>query len=132
MQTIKEYDVDDFNSSFKENNDYMNKSGNNLEATLSMSVKDPSRPPKIVEGLTDFLQDEYQKRLGVHTQDTKELLQFWRNYVSVEYKEQRKLKLQNKDGFNSFMTDNGYEQGGSLAASPKKHKSMVYMGPNQK
>jgi hypothetical protein len=30
------------------------------------------------------------------------------------------------------MTDNGFEQGGtSMAISPKKHKSMVYMGPNQ-
>lgn len=31
------------------------------------------------------------------------------------------------------MTDNGFEQGGgtSMAVSPKKHKSMVYMGPSQ-
>jgi hypothetical protein len=31
------------------------------------------------------------------------------------------------------MTDNGFEQagGGSMAASPKKHKSMVYMGVDQ-
>jgi hypothetical protein len=105
MHTIKEYDRNDFNSSFNENENVMNMSGN----TLSMSVKDPSRPPKIIEGLTDFLQDEYNKRLGVHTQESKDLLQFWRNYVSIEYREQRKQKMQNKDGFNSFMTDNGFE-----------------------
>jgi hypothetical protein len=52
MHTIKEYDRNDFNSSFNnENDNVMNMSGN----TLSMSVKDPSRPPKIIEGLTDFL-----------------------------------------------------------------------------
>lgn len=102
----------------------MNMSAN----TLSMSVKDPSRPPKVIEGLTDFLQDEYSKRLGVYTQESKDLLQFWRDYVSTEYKEQRKQKLRNKDKFNSFMSDNGFEQGNSLAPSPKKHKSMVYMG----
>lgn len=111
----------------------MNKSGNNLEGTLSMSVKDPSRPPKILEGLADFLQDEYHKRLGVISQDPTDLLKFWKSYVSVEFKEQRKLKLQQKGGFDSFMTDNGFEQGGgtSMAVSPKKHKSMVYMGPSQ-
>ena len=92
MQTIKEYDQADFNSSYQENENYLNKSGNNLEGTLSMSVKDPSRPPKIMEGLADFLQDEYHKRLGVYSQDSKDLLQFWRKYVSIEYKEQRRLK----------------------------------------
>jgi hypothetical protein len=87
MHTIKEYDQADFNSSYQENDNYLNKSGNNLEGTLSMSVKDPSRPPKILDGLADFLQDEYHKRLGVYSQDSKDLLQFWRNYVSIEQKE---------------------------------------------
>jgi hypothetical protein len=88
MQTIKEYDPTDMNSSYRgENDNFLNRSNPGLEATLSMSVKDPSRPPKIIEGLADFLQDEYKKRLGVYTQDSKVLLQFWRNYVSHEYRE---------------------------------------------
>jgi hypothetical protein len=66
-------------------------SGNLLEE----SVADNTRPVEYVEGLTDFLTDEYYKRLGIYTTDPKEIFTFWKDYVSAVYKEirQQKAKL---------------------------------------
>ena len=60
-------------------------SGNLLEE----SVADNTRLPQFIEGLTDFLTDEYYKRLGIYTTDAKEIFTFWKNYVSAVYKEIR-------------------------------------------
>jgi hypothetical protein len=102
MHTINE--KNDYGSNY-ENDNFLNRSGN-LEGTMSMSVKDPSRPPMIIDGLTEFLYDEHKNRLGIITNEPKDLLQFWRKYVSIEQKEQRKLKMQSRDGYNSLMTEN--------------------------
>jgi hypothetical protein len=126
MHTINE--KNDYGSNY-ENDNFLNRSGN-LGETMSMSVKDPSRPPMIIDGLTEFLYDEHKNRLGIITNEPKDLLGFWRKYVSVEQRELRKQKMQNRDGFNSLMDNFDQAGGSSIAVSPKKHKSMVYMGPN--
>ena len=56
---------------------------------LEESVADQTRAPIMVDGLTDFLTDEYYKRLGIYTTDPKEIFNFWKNYVSAVYKEIR-------------------------------------------
>lgn len=102
MQSIPErktqYDESDY-SEYKENND-LNIS-QNLDAshvTMSMSMKDPMRPPIVVPELADFLLEEYRKKLGVDTENSKDLLQFWRNYVSSKHKQEREAKRDfNKD-----------------------------------
>jgi hypothetical protein len=66
---------DDYYSSGKENND-MNYS-QNLEhsfKTMTMSQKDPNRAPMIIPDLCQFLKDEYKNKLGVHTNNSKDLL----------------------------------------------------------
>lgn len=97
MDTVKEqqthYDDESGYSEYKENND-LNIS-QNLDAshvTMSMSMKDPSRPPIVVPELAEFLLEEYRKKLGVDTENSKDLLQFWRNYVSLKHKQEREAK----------------------------------------
>ena len=54
--------------------------------TLEESLRDPSRPPQKIEGLTDFLIDEHRKRIGIYCEDSKKLFNFWKNYVIAYYK----------------------------------------------
>tara|TARA_B110000285_G_C15117307_1_gene614898 strand:- start:2185 stop:2502 length:318 start_codon:yes stop_codon:yes gene_type:complete len=76
MQTIQE-DKTRYDDS--EYSDYRNKenASQNFEAsnvTLSMSMKDAHGRPKVVPGLAEFLLDEHEKKLGVPTENPKDLL----------------------------------------------------------
>ena len=109
MQTIKErethYDDESGYSDYKENNDL--NAFDQSNATLSMSYKDPpNRPAKVIDGLAQFLLEEYEKKLGVPTENTNDLLQFWKNYVSIQHIKERNSKRSNFDG------DLGLQSGG--------------------
>lgn len=77
MQTIKErethYDDESGYSEYKEN-DINASNFDQSNATLSMSLKDPNRPPKVIDGLAEFLLEEHEKKLGVPTENPKDLL----------------------------------------------------------
>lgn len=97
MQTIKErethYDDESGYSDAKEN--YQMNASQNFDqsnATLSMSLRDPNRRPRVVPGLAEFLLEEHEKKLGVPTENPKDLLQFWRNYVSIQHIKERNAK----------------------------------------
>ena len=62
----------------------------------------PDRPLQYVSGLTDFLIEEYHKRLGIYTQDASLLCKFWKDYVSVYYKEKKAETLRKKYMYNSL------------------------------
>ena len=85
--TVKEKDDFCVDCSMNEPGQIVNNSGSEKQHShvLEESVRDPNRPPKIIDGITDFLQDEYHKRLGVFTEESKDLLKFWRSYVSILY-----------------------------------------------
>lgn len=44
--------------------------------------------------------DEYRKRLGIYTQDSKKLIKFWKDYVSIIYKNKRVDTLKKKYASN--------------------------------
>ena len=50
----------------------------NRSANLDESVADPHRNPSYINGLTDFLTDEYYKKFGIFTADAGELQKFWK------------------------------------------------------
>ena len=82
---------------YSNDQDIHQRSGNILEE----SIADPSRPPQHVEGVTDFLTEEYYKKFGIYTADATELQKFWKNHVSATYKEMRaqKAMLKNQTSF---------------------------------
>jgi hypothetical protein len=82
------------------------RSGANI---LEESVAEAGRGPAHIEGLTDFLTDEYFKRFGIYTSDATELQKFWKNHVSAAYKEMRaqKAQLKNQATFNPGLDDFG-------------------------
>ena len=47
-------------------------------------------------GLTEFLKDEFYKRVGFYTESDKHLMGFWKNYVSNVYREQRAAAIKRK------------------------------------
>ena len=53
------------------------------------SLRDPmkSREMSYQSGLTEFLKDEFYKRVGFYTESDKHLMEFWKNYVSTFYRE---------------------------------------------
>jgi hypothetical protein len=53
------------------------------------SIRDPtkSRELSYISGLTEFLKEEFYKRIGFYTENDKELLNFWKNYVSEQYRD---------------------------------------------
>jgi hypothetical protein len=57
-------------------------------------VKAPNRPPVRIEGLTEFLVENHYKRFGVYSKVEPELFKYWKEYVSIAYKEERKKKTQ--------------------------------------
>ena len=64
---------------------------------LGDSVAHPDRPPIRLQGLTAFLRKDYYRKLGVYINrardEPKKLLEFWKDYVSAEYKKLREEKL---------------------------------------
>lgn len=56
---------------------------------LEDSIKAPHRPPQRVAGLTQFLIESHYKKIGVFTKNEQELFKFWKDYVSVVYKQYR-------------------------------------------
>jgi hypothetical protein len=60
---------------------------------LEDSVKAPGRAPVRVEELTQFLIDSHYKWYGVFTKNDKELFRFWKEHVSVVYRERKKKLL---------------------------------------
>jgi len=73
-------------SNLENDMNYVNRSGTLLED----SIAEPGRAPIAVDGLTDFLTEEYFKRYGIYTQDNKALVTFWKDHVSAAYREHRK------------------------------------------
>ncbi len=67
---------------------------------LDESLRDHRIGIQRIENLTDFLMDEYRKRLGIYTQDSKKLIKFWKDYVSVIYKNKRVDTLKKKYASN--------------------------------
>ncbi len=61
---------------------------------LEDSVKAPNRPPVRIEGLTEFLVESHYKRFGVYSKVEPELFKYWKDYISLAYKEERKKKAQ--------------------------------------
>jgi hypothetical protein len=59
---------------------------------LDDSVKAPERPPIRIPELTKFLVDSHYKWYGVFTKNEKELFKYWKDHISVVYKE-RKMRL---------------------------------------
>lgn len=123
MHTINERqtqydDASGYTNDFKENNNDLNAS--NFDATLSMSLKDPNRPPRDVPGLAEFLEKQYEKKLGVRTENPQDLLQFWRNYVSVFHIREAKEKAAKRGLDADYLPQAG---GLSLlgGGSPKKY-----------
>ena len=53
-------------------------------SNLEESIRDPtkSRELSYISGLTEFLKEEFYKRVGYYTEDPKHLKDFWRTYVS--------------------------------------------------
>lgn len=81
----------------------VNRSGNMLEE----SIAEPGRPPRHVNGLTDFLTEEYFKKYGIYTTEAAALQGFWRDNVSDVYKKLRMEKARRKtapysEGFGGF------------------------------
>ena len=60
---------------------------------LEDSVKAPGRNPIRVDKLTQFLIDSHYKWYGVFTKNDKELFRFWKDHVSVVYRERKKKLL---------------------------------------
>jgi hypothetical protein len=56
---------------------------------LEDSIKAPNRPPVRVAGLTTYLVDSHYKKIGVYTKNSEELFRFWKDYVSVVYRQMR-------------------------------------------
>ena len=65
--------------------------------TLNQSVAAHDRPPMRIQGLTVFLRKEYYRKVGVYINrardETKKLIEFWKDYVSAEYKRLRDEKI---------------------------------------
>jgi hypothetical protein len=61
---------------------------------LEDSVKAPNRPPVRIDGLTEFLVENHYKRFGVYSKVEPELFKYWKEYISLAYKEERKKKTQ--------------------------------------
>lgn len=58
------------------------------------TVQHPDRPPIIIDGLTEFLKNEHFKRLGVIGNNADTLFKFWKDSVSLFYKEKKAKKRQ--------------------------------------
>jgi hypothetical protein len=65
-------------------------------AAIEESVS-ANRPPKVVQGLTQFLRTEYNRFYGVWSYKTAgeagKLMQFWKDHVSEAYRKKREEKL---------------------------------------
>ena len=71
------------------------------------SIRDPtkSRELSYISGLTEFLKEEFYNRIGFYTENDKELLNFWKNYVSEQYRDQRMLAIRKRKenpSYNDF------------------------------
>ena len=53
------------------------------------SIRDPtkSRELSYINGLTEFLKEEFYKRVGFYTESEKHLVDFWKNYVSEKHRD---------------------------------------------
>ena len=61
---------------------------------LEDSVKAPNRPPVRIEGLTEFLVESHYKKFGVYSKVEPEMFKYWKDHISLAYKEERKKKAQ--------------------------------------
>lgn len=65
--------------------------------TLADSVAAADRPPIALDGLTPFLRKEYYRKLGVYINRARDeqskLLDFWKSYVSTDYRKMREEKI---------------------------------------
>ncbi len=61
---------------------------------LEDSVKAPNRPPVRIDGLTEFLVESHYKKFGVYSKVEPELFKYWKDHISLAYKEERKKKAQ--------------------------------------
>jgi hypothetical protein len=57
---------------------------------LEDSVKAPNRPPTKIEGLTQFLVENHNKWYGVMSKDYAQLFRFWKEFVSIAYRERKR------------------------------------------
>ena len=96
------------NSNLENDFGYANRSGNILED----SVAEPGRNPIHVDGLTDFLTEEYFKKFGIYTTDAAELQKFWKSHVSARYREIRMQKTQAKNASSFPMPGGGLDDFG--------------------
>lgn len=56
---------------------------------LEDSVKASGRPPQRIAGLTQYLVDQHYKKIGVFTKNEHELFKFWKDYISLAYRQHR-------------------------------------------
>lgn len=98
---------------------------------MDESIRDNDGPPRRIEGLTQFLQEEYYKRVGIYSEDGTKLFEFWKSHVSKHYREERERKMKEKDqkqhantvaqadmlGLESFMMDLEFNIEGTKSAT---------------
>ena len=96
------------NSNLENDFAYANRSGNLLED----SIAEPGRNPVHVDGLTDFLTEEYYKKFGIYTTDATELQKFWKSHVSSVYRELRMQKTHAKNTTSFPMPGGGFDDFG--------------------
>lgn len=118
MKTIQEDDDYFHDERTKGGQSMLSKNNSNLENDMNHinrsniledSIAEPGRNPVRVDGLTDFLTEEYYKKFGIYTTDAGELQKFWRTNVSAAYKDWRMAKTQAKHtgGYGEGLDDLG-------------------------
>lgn len=63
---------------------------------LEESLRDGNQPPKLVQGLTQFLIEEFKNKYGIYKRDPADLFIFWKDHVSFYYREVREEKKMKK------------------------------------
>jgi len=88
-------------------------------------VKAPGRAPVRMEELTQFLIDSHYKYYGVFTKNDKELFRFWKEHVSVVYRERKKklLMASNQQIQAATFSDPGQDGKALFTTKSKKYKN---------
>lgn len=90
-----------------------------------------------IDGLTDFLIEEYFKKYGIYSTDAGELQKFWKSHVSAVYRELRQQKLQMRKTQADFATgadlnDFGFDPTFGISDIPPAGKPPMYGTPGPK
>ena len=91
---------------------------------LDESVRDPHRPPQRLDGLLDFLQEEYKHKFGIFCDDSKALFNMWKEHVSSSYRQQRESRAALMKSLNQSPSAK-FSQMQDAASPTFQNKSMI-------